>query len=221
MSSLNFLNTINSLPTSTIIPKGIRRFGSLCYVISAIQTLRYLDINHFDSKKTHIIEKIREGDLNYIYNYFKFPNTFSSARDALIRICNECGIEIVEYFNDKNVGNINMNVDSKNIIIMNYFDNFLDYNEFKKFYEDDYKNYKKYLNSTKLSNYITTNTKIYYLRSATFFSPVSEHYITLIFRNEYIYVLNDDKIYKIINKDITSKLDYFGTIYYCECAIYE
>lgn len=211
---MNYL--INS-SSSLIIPKGINRFGSLCYVISAIQSLRYLDINHFNNNKTYIIEKIREGDLNYIYNYFKFPNIYSSARDAIIKICNECGIEIIEYLNDTNN---NINIDSNNIIIINYYDNFLNYNEFKKFYEN-YKNYENILKTTKISNYITTKNKIYYLKSATFFSPKLEHYITLIFKDDYIYVLNDNKVDVIENDNITDQLLYYKNNYYCECAIYE
>lgn len=183
-----------------IIPSGIIRHGPLCYLISAIQSLRYLDINKFDKKYVHIIEKIREGNLNYILNYFNFPIETSSARDAIIQICNKCGIEIIEYFEG-------FEFESKNLIIVNYYDNLL--------------NNINYSDSCQLMEFLIIKNRIYCLKSATFYSPKMHHYIAVIFKNNSIYVLNDDKVEEISTNKLTTKISYYGDEYYCECAIYE
>ena len=110
---INIQNKDEILDTYKNIPniKGIKRFGPLCYLISAIQSLRYLDLKDFDLNYKKIISKIREGDLRFILNYFEFPMVMSSARDAIYKICNKCNIEITEYFDG-------FEFDSKNIIIL-------------------------------------------------------------------------------------------------------
>lgn len=193
-------------------PSGIKRHGPLCYLISAIQSLRYLNLDNVDHRFNHIINNIKNGNLNYIFNYFNFPYKSSSARDALYTICKTCDIEITEYIglfiNDIQNDNIEINKSKyKNILLISYYDNFA-----RKQNEDLILSFK---------SSIRIKDNIFNLKSAIYYSPSSKHYITVIFKNDDIFILNDDKIYKLNTTILSTKIYYYNDNYYCESAIYE